>query len=226
MNAEILGAWMEKLIARWSLCGERTFFDKTFFPWVTQIEGEWCAIRTELEAVLAQKDKIPNLQDVSPEQGVLASGDTWKTFFFYGYGHRVEQNCARCPVTARVLKRIPGLKTAFFSVLAPKSHIPPHRGPYKGVLRYHLGLMIPLPAGSCRIRVGDEVRSWNEGESLIFDDSYLHEVWNDSDFYRVVLFVDFLRPLPLPLSLLNRLVVWRISKLPFIEEAVKRLRNT
>ena len=62
---------------------------------------------------------------------------------------------------------------------------------YKGVLRYHLGLIVPGSEGSCRIRVGNDVRCWKEGKSLIFDDSHPHEVWNDCDSYRVVLFVDF-----------------------------------
>ena len=176
--------------------------------------------------MLTHEESIPTLQDISPEQRVLVDRGTWKTFFLCGYGYWIQENCARCPETARVLRKIPQLTMAFFSVLAPRTHIPAHRGPYNGVLRYHLGLMVPQPPTSCRIRVEDEVRSWREGESLIFDDSYLHEVWNDSDSYRVVLFVDFLRPLPLPLSWLNRLLIWRISKLPFITEAVNRARNT
>ena len=78
---------------------------------------------------------------------------------------------------------------------------------------------------SCRILVGSEVRSWEEGKSLIFDDSHWHEAWNDSDSYRVVLFVDCERPLPFPLSILNRLMIWRISRTPFVTEAIERVRR-
>jgi beta-hydroxylase len=226
MNIETLGASMERMIARWSVFGHQTFFDTSLFPWVADVEADWKAIRTELDAVLVHDENIPTLQDISPEQRVLVDRGKWKTFFLCGYGYWIHENCARCPKTVRVLRQIPQLKMAFFSVLAPRTHIPAHRGPYNGVLRYHLALMVPQPPTSCRIRVGDEVRLWKEGESLIFDDSYLHEVWNDSDSYRVVLFVDFLRPLPLALSWLNRLVIWRISKLPFITAAVQRARNT
>jgi hypothetical protein len=94
-----------------------------------------------------QSTPLVNLERVEP------------IFVLYGYGYWVKQNCARCPETARLLRKIPGLTMAFFSVLAPKAHIRPHRGPYKGLLRYHLGLMIPHPSSSCRIQVGDEVRS-------------------------------------------------------------------
>ena len=113
-----------------------------------------------------------------------------------------------------------------FSILAPHKHLPEHRGHYKGVLRYHLALLIPEPRTACRIRVGSEVRTWEEGKSLIFDDSYPHEVWNDTDFHRVVLFVDFLRPLPFPLSLLNRLMVFRISRTAYVTDAVGKMLET
>ena len=73
------------------------------------------------------------------------------------------------------------MKTAFFSILAPGKHLPPHRGPYKGVMRYHLGLLIPEPAEQCGIRVDTETRHWAEGESMIFDDTFEHEAWNDTD---------------------------------------------
>lgn len=216
---------VEKAITKFSRDGNRTFFETTSFPWVARVENEWRAIRAELEKLLMHRDEIPNFQDVSEEQKVATEGGQWKTFFFYAYGHKAEQNCALCPETARVLDYIPGMETAMFSILAPKKHIPAHRGPYKGVLRYRLGLLIPEPSTSCRIRVDNEVRSWGEGKSLIFDDSFEHEVWNDSDSYRVVLFVDFVRPLPFPLSLLNRAMIREISRTPFVTDAIERVRN-
>jgi ornithine lipid ester-linked acyl 2-hydroxylase len=224
MNAEKIAAWMEMRISK---CpgGNCTFFETESFPWVRSLEEYWPVIRKELNALLEHMEEIPNLQDVSPEQSPIAQGESWKSFFLYGFGHKIERNCARCPETAGRVTKIPGLKMAMFSILAPRSHIPSHRGPYKGLLRYHLGLIIPSPGSSCRLRVANEVRSWQEGKSLIFDDSYSHEAWNDSDCHRVVLFVDFVRPLPFPLSLLNRLTIWQISKLPFVSDAVKRLRN-
>jgi beta-hydroxylase len=95
------------------------------------------------------------------------------------------------------------MDTAFFSILPPRIHLERHRGPFNGWLRYHLGLIVPQQASACRIQVGDETNHWNEGKSLIFDDSYFHEVWNDTDEQRVVLFVDFARPLRAPASMLN-----------------------
>jgi len=205
--------------------GEKTFFDAKDFPWVTDVEAEWKTVRRELERLMARREDIPNFQDVSEDQRALTEGEQWKTFWFYAYGEKADDNCARCPETVRVLKKIPGMKSAMFSILAPKKHIPEHRGMYKGVLRYHLGLIVPGPEGACRIRVGNDIRSWKEGKSLIFDDSHPHEVWNDCDAYRVVLFVDFLRPVPFPLSLTNRVIVWLIARTSSIRKPMDRVRK-
>ena len=75
--------------------------------------------------------------------------------------------------------------------MAPGSHIAPHHGWVTTVYRAHLGLVVP---GKCALRVGDEVRSWQEGEVLVFDDTAEHEAWNRSDHTRTVLLFDFLRP--------------------------------
>jgi ornithine lipid ester-linked acyl 2-hydroxylase len=214
----------ETMISKLSHEGSKTFFDTHDFPWVAGIEAGWKKIREELDLILHCPSNIPNFQDLSPDQAVLTQGEDWKTFFLYGYGHKAEANCKRCPETTRLLSSIPGMKTAMFSILAPHKHIPEHRGPYKGLLRYHLALVVPQ-SSHCRIRVGDDVRPWVEGKSLIFDDSHPHEAWNDSDLQRVVLFIDFVRPLPFPLSIVNRAVIWRISRTPFVTEAISRIRN-
>jgi ornithine lipid ester-linked acyl 2-hydroxylase len=194
--------------------GEKTFFEPAAFPWVANIEAEWRTVRKELDVLMMHREEIPNFQDVSKTQRALTEGDQWKTFFFYSFGNKNKANCARCPETVRLLHSIPGMKTGMFSILAPRKHLAPHRGPYKGVLRYHLGLIIPEPKGSCRIRVGSDVRFWEEGKSMIFDDSNEHEVWNDTDSYRVVLFVDFVRPTIFPLSMVNRSIIWARGRYP------------
>jgi len=194
--------------------GDKTFFETEAFPWVADIEAEWKTIRKELDALMVRLEEIPNFQDISKAQKALTKGVEWKTFICYSFGNKNKENCARCPETDRLLNRIPGMKSGMFSILAPRKYIAPHRGPYKGVLRYHLGLMIPTPEGSSRIRVGSDVRAWKEGKSMIFDDSNEHEVWNDNDSYRVVLFVDFVRPTIFPLSMVNRSIIWARGRYP------------
>ena len=98
-------------------------------------------------------------------------------------------------------------------------HIPRHRGKHKGIIRYHLGLKVPQPVEQCYIQVDDQIAYWKEGESLIFDDTYYHEVWNNTDGYRAVLFLDIVRPLRFPLSLVNWLVCRLVAASPIIQDA-------
>jgi ornithine lipid ester-linked acyl 2-hydroxylase len=210
---------VERFIGRRSLVGDATFFPLERFPWVKHVEENWTVIREELERVLDDHAGLPNFQDISKDQIEITDDDRWKTVFLYGYGFKAKLGVEMCPRTAALMEQIPGMKTAMFSILSPRKHILDHRGPYKGVLRYHLGLIVPTDAEACRIRVGEDIRHWQEGESMIFDDTFNHEVWNDTDQTRVVLFVDVLRPLPFPESLINRLIVGAIGFSPFVLDA-------
>jgi aspartyl/asparaginyl beta-hydroxylase (cupin superfamily) len=210
---------VERFIGRRSLVGDATFFPLERFSWVTHVEENWTVIREELERVLEDHEGLANFQDISKDQIEITDDDRWKTFFLYGYGFKAKLGVEMCPRTAALMEQIPGMKTAMFSILSPRKHILDHRGPYKGVLRYHLGLIVPTDAEACRIRVGEDIRHWQEGESMIFDDTFNHEVWNDTDQTRVVLFVDVLRPLPFPESLINRLIVAAIGFSPFVLDA-------
>ena len=214
---------IEALLIKLTKNGRRTFFDTADFPWVRELEANHEVIRRELESVLTRLDLIPNFQDIQVEQRMITMDDGWKTFFFCGYGAKHDKNIERCPETNRLLAGIPGLTTAFFSILRPKKRLRRHRGPFKGVLRYHLALKVPKEADRCGIKVGGDVRSWQEGKSLIFDDTHLHEAWNDTDELRVVLFVDFVRPLPQPLRAINRFALGLIGKTTFVQAAVRRL---
>jgi beta-hydroxylase len=216
--------WLDRYYGRHSLVGDQAFFPTEDFPWVHRVEAEWPAIRAELDEVLGDLEHLPNFQDISTDQYRLTQDDRWKTFFFCGYGFRVEEHLRRCPATARALGEIPGLTTAMFSILAPHKRIPPHGGPYKGVLRYHLGLRVPDPPDQCGITVRGETRHWHEGRSLVFDDVWEHEAWNDSDDLRVVLFVDFLRPMRPPARWLNAVVLRAIAYSPFVQDGKARHR--
>jgi aspartyl/asparaginyl beta-hydroxylase (cupin superfamily) len=207
---------LEKLLTNSSRVPNRPFFKTSDFPWSHKLEQRWSAIRKELDDVMRHRNDLPNFQDLSPDQRHLSSDDGWKTYFFYAYGLKAWRNCRRCPETTRLLKGVPGMKTAFFSILAPGKHLPPHRGPFKGVLRYHLGLIIPKPETNCAIKVDGELRHWEEGKSLIFDDTYMHEAWNETNGDRVVLFMDFVRPLRFPASFINWILIKAIAMSPFV----------
>jgi len=195
------------------------FLDRADFAWAPALEAGWRDIRAELDEVLAQRDELPNIQDIVADTVPISRDDRWKTFFFSAYGYRSEPNRARCPATAALTDQIPDLVTAFFSILSPGKHIAPHRGPFRGVVRCHLGLKIPGPPDSCGITVNGQTRHWAEGTTMFFDDGYQHWAWNDSDQTRVVLWLDVIRPLRRPAASVNRALLKAISASPFLRDA-------
>jgi len=213
-----LGNWM----GRYSTVGDRPVFDNKDFPWTSLLESNYPSIRAEFEKVMDYRDQFPSLQQIQREQQVLNQDNRWQTFFLYGFGIKVTKNCDMCPVTTSLLEKIPDMKTAFFSVLAPGKHIPAHKGVFKGIIRSHLGIIIPGKTGDCRMRIENQEIYWNEGEMVVFDDTYDHEVWNDTDKTRVVLLIDVVRPFRGPLAWINRGIVTLIGKSSFVTEAMKK----
>ncbi len=213
---------VERVFVRFSVHGEAPVHRNEDFPWMAALEHDWRAIRAELDAVLLRREPIPAFQEIAPELQAITQDDRWQTYVLYAYGVKAPRNCQACPVTTAAVERIPGMKTALFSILAPGKHIPPHRGPYKGLLRAHLGLRIPGPPGAVRLRVGEVRTEWHEGQAIVFDDTFDHEVWNDSADVRVVLFIDFVRPMRTPLSWINEAVLRLIVGSPFGRAYVRR----
>lgn len=218
-------AFLERRIAAASPLGDPHIYDTAAFPWAAQLEREWHLIRKELDQVMVYRDQMPSFQDILKEVGAIQKDNQWKTYFLAGIGMDCSENAKRCPETVRLLKTIPGMSTAFFSILSPGKHIPAHRGAWNGILRLHVGLMVPEPRERCRIRIGNDFYSWTEGRALIFDDTFNHEVWNDTHGYRVVLFVDFARPLRQPWRWFNeRLMSWG-ALAPFLREAGEKQKK-
>jgi ornithine lipid ester-linked acyl 2-hydroxylase len=168
---------------------------------------------------------LPNVQDITVDAQSITQDAGWKMFLLTAYGITSRANIALCPETWRILQRIPGLKTAMFSVFQPGKRLPPHRGPYNGVLRFHLGLLVPAGDDKIGIRVGPEVRHWKEGSGLVFDDAFEHEAWNETDQARVVLFVDFVKPLRFPANILNKMLLSLAVFTPFVREGNDNLRR-
>jgi ornithine lipid ester-linked acyl 2-hydroxylase len=161
----------------------KTFYEAAEFDFALHLEANWEKICEELAAL-----KGEHFIDWS-ERYLYKEG--WQTFGLYAFGVKIDKNCRLCPETTKLVENIPGLVTAGFSALAPGTHIAPHTGYPEGVLRCHLGLVIPE---DCAIRVRDTTRSWQAGKCLVFDDTWEHEAWNKSDRTRVILLLDFKAP--------------------------------
>ena len=202
--------------------GRKTFFSTDAFPWVRQVESHWKTMRSEVDRILMALDLLPGFEEIQTEQYQISQDKRWKIFPIFAYGYWSERNMERCPVTTKAIKMIPGLRAAMFSILQPHKELPPHMGNYCGVLRYQLGIKVPTPNTLCGISVGGETAHWQEGKSLIFDDTHMHHAWNRSGEDRVVLFVDFNRPLPTPLNEMNNKVIDTIGQSVFIDNAIQR----
>lgn len=181
------------------------YYDRDEFPWLADLEAATTLVQGELRAVLADDSLTGNFEpyvqypgDVPLDQWrELNHSLRWSGFHFYNYGRKFEQNCARCPGTVGLLAgfpqpRIPGKSpAAMFSVLKPRTQIPPHTGVANTRLVVHLPLIVP---DGCTFRVGNETRPWREGQAWVFDDTIEHEARNDSDAIRIILLFDIWQP--------------------------------
>ena len=210
-------------IGLFSKVGNPPVFNNDVFPWTKTLEANYEAIRAEAMNMLKERDKIPPLRDVSPDHDRIAVDDKWQSLFIWGYNYKFERNAGLCPVTTREAEKVPGLISAFYSVHAPGTHLPRHYGPTKGTITCHLGLKIPKEKG-CRISVDDKEYEWHEGECFVFDDTYYHEVWNDTDEDRVILLIQFERPLGQPGKGIADGFMWLIRRSPFIQTTLARVK--
>lgn len=201
--------------------GSSPFLDTSDVSWIRELELAYPVIRVELERVMKAASILPGLEDIQTGQHVLTHDGRWKIFPFVAYGQWAEANARRCPSTAAALKAVPGLLVAMFSILSPAKIIPPHVGNYCGILRFHLPLIIPEPS-LCGISVGNEVRHWEAGRGLLFDDTYLHSAWNRSDYDRTILLIDVVRPIPERLAIKNLEIIEMIGRSDSVTSAHRR----
>jgi len=178
------------------------FFDRDLFPWLDSIEAAADAMRDEfLEVLATEKGFTPYITyppGVPLNQWVeLNNSPAWSAFHLIKMGEVVGENAERCPRTMAALSGAPQpdqpgrTPAAMFSLLKPRTRIPPHTGVTNVRLVTHLPLIVPQ---GCGFRVGNQTREWIPGKAWVFDDTIEHEAWNDSDKLRVVLIFDIWHP--------------------------------
>jgi beta-hydroxylase len=209
------------------------------YPGLAALEAGYSEVRRECEALVEMRDRLIDVERLAgkyTEGGIHTAA--WKAFMFKS--HRfIDENCALAPHTAQLLREIPGLYTAFFSILEPRQYITPHWGYWKGFLRYHLGVIIPNDNSdrACWLRVNDTPEDnalhdtalidrgkkhfWKNGEGVLFDDTFLHDANNGSDHVRVVLWLDLRRKMPRWLDAVNTALLEVAHRVPPISRVRK-----
>lgn len=210
---------IDRYIAANSLVPDQPVLDSQAFPWVAELEAGWRDVRAELDEILRFRDHIPRFQDVSADQYRISPDDQWRTFILYGFGYQSRLNCELCPKTTALLQRIPGLQTAFFSILAPGKHVPRHRGVTKSLVRCHLGLIVPQQREQCYMNVGGVRCVWESGHAFVFDDRYPHEVYNNTAEERAVLLLDVERPMRRRAAVLSRIMLSLLRRTAYVADA-------
>lgn len=178
------------------------FFPREQFPWLDAVEAATAEIRTELIAVLGDDKAFTPYVEVDPNRprhndAGMTNNPNWGAFYLKKNGRDLADNIARCPKTFGALAGVPmpdvsqRCPSALFSLLRPKTRIPPHNGLINTRLICHLPLIVPE---GCGFRVGNETRAWVEGKAWVFDDTIDHEAWNESGKLRVILIFETWRP--------------------------------
>jgi len=187
-----------------------------YFPDHLVFTENWKKIQDECLQLMRDMGAIPHFHEVMPEQKSLSEYGSkyWRLFILRAYGVDHPANRTKCPFTASLFMHNKTIQSVAISFLEGKKHIPTHRGPFRGILRYHLGLVIPRnPDGSStnRLRINGVIHELSEGHGLLWDDTYLHEAWNDSESVRAVLLIDVVRPdLPRLLAVVNNVIIFLV----------------
>ena len=227
MDYSIVNTWpvenaLRPIFRKKCLLGKKTFYPKKWFRPTKELEDSYTEILEELNKMMKRVDDFPVFQHISPDQLYVSDDDKWKMFFLKGGNIRFERNCEQFPVTMNILDKYPEIVSAYFSVLGPKKMLNPHRGPWSGVLRMHMGMHIPTEGNGCLLVCNKEEYYWREGKVVVFDDTYEHFAANYTDRNRVILFLDIMRPLPWFWDKVNRFVVWCARFIPYFRTPIKR----
>ena len=170
-----------------------TYMPVSDFKGLQLLQDNWQVIRDEALA-LEQMDKIKAAEknDDAGFNSFFKKG--WKRFYLKWYEANHPSALQFCPKTVAILKQVPEVKAAMFTELPPGAKLNPHRDPYAGSLRYHLGLSTPND-DKCFINVNTQNYSWRDGEAVMFDETYIHWALNDTDKTRFILLCDIERPM-------------------------------
>jgi len=171
----------------------KPILDINDFPELAGLRDNWQIIRDEAMRLL-QQGQIAAATGHN-DLGFNSFFKTgWKRFYLKWYGSPLPSAVEHCPGTVALVEKIPSIHAAMFAVLPPGSKLKPHRDPFAGSLRYHLGLATPND-DACYIYIDGQKYSWRDGQDIVFDETFVHSAANETEQTRVILFCDVERPL-------------------------------
>ena len=166
------------------------------FPALNPLRENWQIIRDEALQLLDQGHiRAAAKNNDASFNSFFKEG--WKRFYLKWYDEPLPSALLLCPNTVALVRSIPSVKAALFALLPPDGRLNPHRDPFAGSLRYHLGLVTPN-SDACRIFIDGNPYAWRDGEDIVFDETYIHSAENRTDVTRIILFCDIERPLHTP----------------------------
>lgn len=213
---------LQPIFRRNSLLGDKPYFDKNDFVVAGELEQLYPLILQEFYGIKDRVKDFAPFQTISPDQTYISNDKKWKMFFLKAGGLRFDRNCEELPFIMSILDKYPDIISAYLSVLGPRKMLNPHHGPWSGVLRMHLGLVIPTDGKGCTLVNGKIPYRWKAGEVVVFDDTYEHFAVNGTDSDRIILFLDVLRPLPWFWHAVNKSVIYCARFLPYFRTPIKR----
>jgi aspartate beta-hydroxylase len=200
--------------------------EQRYFPQAQLFRDRWQDIRAEaLKVSEGRLSQIPRFHEIMPEQAEISGydGRDWRMFTMKAYGTEVPEHLSQCPVTASIIAQCPSVLSCSFSLLAPGKHIPVHRGPFRGIVRFHLGLSMPRDENGnlgAVLWVDGVPHYLDDGDTLLWDDTFPHEVLNATKDVRIAMLLDVWREgMPADLRLLSNAIVGVVRTAMFFRAA-------
>ena len=192
-------------------------------PGLVAVRDSWTDILAELDGLeRAGRDALAFEEVAGMDLGL---DGRWTGHFLLEHGQVLPAGRAHCPVTLARVREVRGINSAYFSVMGPGTHLAPHVGPNKSVLRAHVTLRTPEPVGMAALVVDGQRVDHEPGVAFLFDDTFQHEAWNRGDSDRVTLMMELRRPIPWWLRPFDGAVQLLFRFHPVQRSALRRLRE-
>jgi hypothetical protein len=180
---------------------------KKYFPNHTRFEdpNTFQSIKHEIDVMLEQTDggnTLPLTQDSYSGENKYIGSDVkmvqgkkraWRILNIKA-GSSYSKEAQHFPTLVGILESLPEVKSCVISVLEPGIRIPIHVGYYKGIMRYMLPTHIPKDRKNVFLCVNGISHHWKEGHGVLWDDTFAHKVYNNTNEARVLIYMDVLRP--------------------------------